>query len=156
MKQKFIFVLFLSYLSLSLCFSQTHYLNVNLRDGTRARYVVGDIQKIDFSGITNIDDAKKIDHFIKSFKLHQNYPNPFNPSTTIEYNIPKSGYVEVAIYDLRGRLVKTLVKEKQIKGNHKVVWYGVNKYGKKVVSGFYIYSIKFENSISSKKMILIK
>ena len=154
MKQKFIGLL--SFLSFSLCFSQTHYMHVNLRDGTKVKYMIGDIRKIDFSGITNIENAKKIEPIIKSLKLLQNYPNPFNPSTTIEYNIPKSGHVEVAIYDLGGRLIKTLIRKNQIKGKHKVIWDGKNQFGKKVVSGFYIYSIKYENSISSKKMILIK
>jgi len=154
MKSKIIFIILFA--SFSLCLSQTYYLNIDLRDGTKAQYVIYDIQKIDFNGITNIGDAKKIEHIINAFKLLQNYPNPFNPSTTIEYQIPKAGIVKVMVYDLRGRLINTLVNKFQQDGIHKVKWDGVNKSGRKVASGFYIYSIKFGNKRSSQKMILIK
>jgi len=154
MKQKIIVIIF--FLSFSLCFSQTYYLNVNLRDGTKMKYAIDDIQKIDFSGITTIEDTKNIEKIIKSFKLLQNYPNPFNPTTTIEYEIPKPGYVDISVYDLSGRLVKTLLNKSLQKGNYKVVWNGSNQSGQKVSSGFYVYSIKFDNVILSKKMILIK
>ena len=151
-----LFILLFIFLNFAFCFSQTYLLNINLSDGTKIQYAINDIKKIDFSGITNIEDAKKIESVISSFKLLQNYPNPFNPSTTIEYEIPKSGKVEVSIYDLNGRLIKILVNANQNQGNHKVNWDGVNQSGKKVSSGFYVYSIKFENSVSSKKMILVK
>ena len=154
MKNKHFVAFFL--LSFSLSFSQNYQLNVDLRDGTKVQYAIGDIQKIDFSGITNIEDAKKIEHIITSFKLLQNYPNPFNPSTTIEYEIPKSGNVEISVYDLSGRVIKTLLNENQQKGNFKIVWDGTNQSDQKVSSGFYVYSIKFDNAVFSKKMILIK
>ena len=86
----------------------------------------------------------------------QNYPNPFNPSTSIEYVIPKSGGVEISIYDLNGRHVKTLVQENQQQGKHQVIWEGLDQSYQRVVSGFYIYVIKFDNATLSKKMILIK
>ena len=154
MRQKII--LFIFFLSFSLCFSQTYYLNVNLRDGTKAQYKIDDIQRIDFSGITSIKDAEKIEHVIKSFKLLHNYPNPFNPSTTIEYEILKSGNVEISVYDLSGRLVKTLLNKSQQKGDYKVEWDATNQSEQKVSSGFYVYSIKFDNVVLSKKMILMK
>ena len=154
MKQKFILICLL--LNFTLCFSQTYYLNVNLRDGAKVQYAIDDIKKIDFSGITSIEGAQKIEHIIKSFKLLQNYPNPFNPSTTIEYEIPKSGNVEISIYDLNGRKIKTLLNKYQQQGSFKVKWDGNNKFGHKVASGLYFYSIVFDNSVSSKKMILLK
>ena len=93
---------------------------------------------------------------VKAFKLHQNYPNPFNPSTTIMYEIPKNGKVEVNIFDMNGKLIKSMVNKQQTAGYHKVVWNGLNKSGQKVASGFYIYTIKYNKTITSKKMLLIK
>ncbi len=131
-------------------------MNVNLKDGNKETYEIGNIQKIDFNDITNIDDAQKLQHIIKSFKLLQNYPNPFNPSTTIEYQIPRSGKVEISIFNMNGRLVKKIVNQNQNEGSYKVVWNGKNQTGGKVASGLYLYTVKFENSISSKKMLLLK
>ena len=93
---------------------------------------------------------------IKSFKVLQNDPNPFNPHTTIEYEIPKTGQVEVSIIDMNGRLVKSLMNNKQQAGLHSVIWNGQNVSGVKVASGFYIYMVNYNGSIISKKMILIK
>lgn len=95
------------FLQFTFLYSQS-YMRVNLQDGSEVVYDLSEIDKIDFSGVTNIDDAKKMAKIIKSFKLQQNYPNPFNPSTTIQYEIPKSGKVELTIYDVSGRLVKNL------------------------------------------------
>lgn len=148
--------LFFILLNISVIYPEVYNLNVNLKDGTKVIYNVTEISRIDFSGITSIEDGQRISNIIKSFKLLQNYPNPFNPSTSIEYEIPKSGGVEISIYDLNGRLVKTLVQENQQQGRHKVIWDGLDKSNQKVVSSFYIYSIKFDNTTLSKKMVLIK
>lgn len=148
--------LFFIILNISIAYPQVYNLNVNLNDGTRVIYDLTEIKRIDFSGITSIEDGQRISNIIKSFTLSQNYPNPFNPSTSIEYEIPKSGGVKISIYDLNGHLVKTLVQENQQQGKHQVVWDGLDRSNQKVVSGFYIYSIKFDNATLSKKMILIK
>jgi len=148
--------LFFILLNISVIYPEVYNLNVNLKDGTKVIYNVTEISRIDFSGITSIEDGQRITNIIKSFKLLQNYPNPFNPSTSIEYEIPKSGGVEISIYDLNGRLVKTLVQENQQQGRHQVIWDGLDKSNQKVVSSFYIYSIKFDNTTLSKKMVLIK
>jgi len=150
-------ILFLStFVIISFAYSQIYYMNVNLKDGTKIIYEIDNIKKIEFSDITSIDDTKKLHHVINSFKLLQNYPNPFNPSTTIEYQIPKSGHVKVSIFDLSGRLIKRILNQNQVKGSHKIHWNGESQIGEKVASGFYIYTVKFENSIYSKKMILLK
>ena len=58
----------------------------------------------------------------KGFKLHQNYPNPFNPRTSIRYNMPQDGLVNITIYDMMGRLVKTIVNSSQTSGFKTVQW----------------------------------
>jgi len=88
--------------------------------------------------------------------LFQNHPNPFNISTTIEYEIPKSGRVEIKLYDISGRLVKQVTHEFQEAGIHRTVWDGKNEYGQSVSSGIYLYHVEFENAVLLKKMMLVK
>ena len=141
--------LFFILLNISIAYPQVYNLNVNLSDGSIIIYDLIEIRRIDFSGITSIEEGKRISNIIKSFTLHQNYPNPFNPSTSIEYEIPKSGSVEISIYDLKGRLINTLVQENQKQGKHQVFWNGLDMSNRKVVSGFYLYildsSVKCNN-----------
>jgi len=60
--------------------------------------------------------------FINGYKLHQNYPNPFNPSTNIRYELPKSGFVRLVVYDILGKEIETLVNEKQTAGTYEVTF----------------------------------
>ena len=92
----------------------------------------------------------------KSFALLQNYPNPFNPSTTIQYQLPKNSKVELKIYNTLGQLVKTLVEVDQKAGLKTIVWDGNDRFGNAVASGVYVYRIKAENFVQSRKMILLK
>ncbi|MGC8898535.1 MAG: T9SS type A sorting domain-containing protein, partial [Bacteroidota bacterium] len=57
-----------------------------------------------------------------SFALEQNYPNPFNPSTTISFDVPKQSHLRLAIYDVLGRQVKTLVDEEKNPGRYSVTF----------------------------------
>ncbi len=89
---------------------------------------------------------------ITEFELLQNYPNPFNPSTMIRYNIPKSCFVNLTIYDILGNEIKTLFN-----GTRKSGTYGVKFDGTGLSSGIYFYTLKTSTGILfSKKMILIK
>tara|TARA_A100001011_G_scaffold398055_2_gene501145 strand:+ start:1974 stop:4445 length:2472 start_codon:yes stop_codon:yes gene_type:complete len=93
---------------------------------------------------------------LQKFAIYQNYPNPFNPITQIKYEIPKEGYVSVVIYDLVGRLVKTLVNEKQSPGYFNITWDSTNNQNLKVSAGMYIYRIQSGDFSKTKKMILLK
>ncbi|MFC2093440.1 T9SS type A sorting domain-containing protein, partial [Bacteroidota bacterium] len=86
-----------------------------------------------------------------SYKLYNNYPNPFNPVTQIKYQIPKSSYVSLKVYDLLGREIATLVKDKLNAGNYEVVFNGSN-----LASGVYIYKLQAGDFVDVKKMVLIK
>lgn len=97
----------------------------------------------------------------KDFQLEQNYPNPFNPVTNFGFGISDLGFVELKIYDMVGREVKTLVKEQLGPGRYEVQWDGRDNAGKAVASGMYIYRLKISSpgagsAILSKKMILIR
>ncbi len=85
------------------------------------------------------------------------YPNPFNPETTIEFNKTVQGQVNINIYNLKGQLVKNLLKDNLSKGIHKVLWQGRDNNAKQVVSGVYFYKISSGNDQSvTKKIILMK
>ncbi len=88
---------------------------------------------------------------IDNFKLHQNYPNPFNPITTISYELPKSSFVNISIYNVAGRLVETLVNDNMSPGYYSVEW---NTSG--VCSGLYFYRIDAADFSSVKKCLLVK
>jgi len=90
--------------------------------------------------------------------LSKNYPNPFNPSTTIDYDIAKSGHVSIVIYDLNGAEVKTLVNEfKSAASGYNATWDGRNNSGQSVASGQYFYVMNAAGGFSSTQyMTLLK
>jgi hypothetical protein len=91
-----------------------------------------------------------------SFALHQNYPNPFNPITTLRYDLPEHSYVNVTVYDMLGREVRTLVNTTQEAGFKSVIWDATNDYGKPVSAGVYLYKIQAGEFVQTKKMVLLK
>ncbi len=90
------------------------------------------------------------------FKLSQNYPNPFNPSTEIEFTLPKYQRVSLVVYDILGRLVKTLVNEERHAGQHRVTWNGTNNLGSPVSSSVYFYEMRTNDMVKVRKMMLIR
>jgi hypothetical protein len=104
------------------------------------------------TGIENINDGQ----IPATVDLAQNYPNPFNPSTTIKYDLPSETQVELAIYNLLGQKVRTLISGEKAAGFHAVHWDGKNEQGNIVASGIYIYSLKTENKSLVRKMIFMK
>ncbi len=85
-----------------------------------------------------------------TFSLEQNYPNPFNPSTTIEYALDAPGYVELAVYNMAGVKVATLVNEYQPAGRHTVVWQS------DVPSGTYLYRLVADERSTTRYMTLVR
>jgi len=92
----------------------------------------------------------------EEFALHQNYPNPFNPVTTLRYDLPENSFVNVTIYDMLGRQVKTLVNQSQVAGYKSVIWNASNESGKSVSAGLYLCQINTGKFTQTKKMILLK
>ncbi len=91
-----------------------------------------------------------------TFNLYQNYPNPFNPITTIKFDLPKSGEVELTVFNVLGQEVDQIFKGLMIKGEHTLQWDGVDYNGSPVASGTYFYRLKTGQQIQTKKMILIR
>ncbi len=90
------------------------------------------------------------------FTLFQNYPNPFNPKTTVEYSIAEDSDVALKIHNLSGQLIRTLVDEYQTAGHYTVIWHGDNDAGQEIASGVYFYRLQAGDSISTKKMVVLK
>jgi photosystem II stability/assembly factor-like uncharacterized protein len=110
-----------------------------------------------FLGIMKIPDTlttdiSREDDFIpQKFELLQNYPNPFNPSTTISWQSPFSSHQTLKVYDILGREVATLVNEWKEAGRYSIAFDG-----SKLASGVYIYQLRVNDFVSSKKLILLK
>lgn len=93
----------------------------------------------------------------KTFALHQNVPNPFNPITAIHFDVPAGGGdVTLRVYDVRGRLVRTLVNGAQTEGYKSVTWDGRNEAGNAVATGTYFYRLTAPGYEQTRKMVLIK
>jgi hypothetical protein len=90
------------------------------------------------------------------YDLSQNFPNPFNPTTRIRFDLPNSVNVQLRIYDILGREVRTLVNDNHGAGSYTVTWDGKNNAGTLVSSGVYIYQVRAGEFISTKKMLLMK
>ena len=90
------------------------------------------------------------------FHLAQNYPNPFNPLTTIEFQLPKDGEVQLTVYDINGKRVKRLVNCTKSAGHHRVVWNGRNEYGVEVASGTFLYRLTTSDRSATCKLLFLK
>jgi photosystem II stability/assembly factor-like uncharacterized protein len=86
-----------------------------------------------------------------SFSLKQNYPNPFNSKTTIKYSIAERSNVEIYIYNTIGQLIKSFIKKNQKAGIYSIQWDASN-----CASGIYLYQIKTDQFVNTKKMVLLK
>ncbi len=101
---------------------------------------------------TDIDPSEdNSDPPIEQFNLFQSYPNPFNPSTTIEFSLPRAGYVTLKVFNMIGEVVATLVNEELNVGTYTTQW---NASG--VASGLYFYRMHAGDFIDTKKLLLLK
>lgn len=132
--------------------------NVISRDGSGNIYVSGGSNVGGFNNFCTIKYAPGTigiepngNNIPDKFSLSQNYPNPFNPVTSIEFAVPKSSFVNLMVYDIKGSLVETLVAQQLSAGKYKVDW-SASIYS----SGIYFYSIQADGFFETKRMILVK
>jgi photosystem II stability/assembly factor-like uncharacterized protein len=93
---------------------------------------------------------------IKDMKLEPNYPNPFNLHTKIGYQLPESGSVSLKVYNIQGRLVRTLLDEVKKAGEYNVFWDGSTDNDSEVTSGIYIYKLQKRGQVKTRKMVVLK
>ena len=85
------------------------------------------------------------------FCLTQNYPNPFNPETVIEYRLPLKGKVKLTVYNILGDEVAVIAQGEQEAGIHQVVFDGSG-----FASGVYVYRLETNNTVETRRMVLLK
>lgn len=109
------------------------------------------LKQIDFDGTINYSNTIEVSSIPSKIMLFQNFPNPFNPATNINFSLPKSSFVTLKIFDVKGNEIQTLVEGNINAGYHSVKFDGSN-----FASGVYFYQLKTDDLILTKKLFLIK
>ena len=91
-----------------------------------------------------------------SFVLNQNYPNPFNPATTIRFDLPDAGEIDLAVYNVSGQRVATLARGQRSAGTYSLRWDGLDDSGRELASGVYLYSLQAEGQTQHRKLLLLR
>lgn len=103
-----------------------------------------------------VNQVTKEELLPKVYSLSQNYPNPFNPMTTIEFSLPMASDVALEVFNIAGQKVATLVNSRLEAGYHSVTWDSRNNSGEPLASGIYLYRLKADAFVETKKMMLLK
>jgi hypothetical protein len=114
-----------------------------------------EILELDYFNSCEATDVPRITPVIP-LALHQNYPNPFNPTTTITFTAPAQGRALLRIYDVQGKLVKTVFDDVVQPGTVTVRWDGTDADGRKVSTGVYFYEVRIGGERATRKMVLLK
>ena len=103
-------------------------------------------------------DVSVNDEFVlpSTVELYPAYPNPFNPVTSIRYNLPQAGLVNLKVYDLMGREIRTLSSGFENAGMKSVLWDARDNHGNMISSGVYIYRLEAAGQVQANKLILLK
>ena len=129
-------------------FSITPYSPSSIEDVQYIKNIILEIKNTSLS----IDDKLKPE----SFTLRSNYPNPFNPTTNIAYDLSKNSFVNISIFDIDGKKVRTLLNRFQSEGYNTIIWNGKNDSNVRVAAGMYLYTLLVEDMIQTRKMIMLK
>ena len=109
-----------------------------------------------FSGFTKtVGIGEQAGDAIRTFALHQNYPNPFNPATAIVYELAAPAKVNIAVFDLTGRLVNVLVDNVLPAGQFRARWDGTDRSGSMLASGIFLLKMQAGEFIQTRKMTLL-
>ncbi len=90
------------------------------------------------------------------FSLSDNFPNPFNPETSIHFSLPHATLVQLKVFGVDGRMVRTLVEGRMPAGHHETTWDGRDRQGAAVSSGMYFFRLEAGGFVQTKKMLLMK
>ncbi|MBN1561892.1 T9SS type A sorting domain-containing protein [candidate division KSB1 bacterium] len=108
---------------------------------------------VQVTSTSNVDEAPETP---RAYSLSRNYPNPFNPSTTISYSLPEKSEMILNIYDIHGKLIRTLVTGLRPAGTHTVTWDGADDAGELAPSGIYLYRMTAGSFVKTERMTLLK
>ena len=130
---------------------------IEFKDQPIAREVVdvnGNVLQSSWSVVTSVQE--RVNELPTTFNLSANHPNPFNPSTTITYALPQAAEVELMIFDVMGRRVRTLVRQHQQAGRYAITWDGRNEQGEVIASGVYLYQLRAGSFVQTRRMALAR
>jgi len=108
--------------------------------------------RLDMTAVEEVEGAGTPD----SYSLGAAYPNPFNPETTIEFNVPAEGFVEIDVFNAVGQTVASLVDEELSAGSYRTTWNGLDQAGSQVSSGVYFYRMQAGDFSATHSMTLLK
>jgi hypothetical protein len=119
-------------------------------------YPLGTIQRLDFSSLlTAVQNPEVAAALPRILNLFPNQPNPLSSETKIAFRLPEAGHVELKVYEVSGRLVRTLLNGDQEPGLHSAVWNGLDDAGRRVAAGVYFYKLGAPGIAESRRMILL-
>ncbi len=126
----------------------------NVVSGVTYEYRISDADysgKVKILKTITINITENATDIPKIYALNSAYPNPFNPTTTISYDLPKSSFVTISVYDITGKLVENLINENKEAGSYSIKWNASN-----ISSGIYLYRLVINDFVSTKKLIFLK
>ena len=159
---KNIIIGFLVYLVASLMIQKPENVDLVVKDAATAKNMV--VDGVDYTNafFNSMDECisaftLSVDQlYPNNFFIYQNYPNPFNPFTKISYQIPFDALVNITIYDMNGRSIRSLVDEKQSEGSRSIFWNAKDDNNRPVSAGIYLYKIQAGYYIQTRKMVFLK
>lgn len=134
------------------CYSQSDTLLIHLKNGNVEKIAIANIKHINFENITSVNESKPQ----PNLNAMGNYPNPFTEQTAIEFEIDRTGSVEIAIFDNSGQIVRKLTCDNCTAGKNTLNWDAEDESGNQLPSGVYYYEVRCGSETSSKKMIMVK
>jgi hypothetical protein len=90
-----------------------------------------------------------------TFALGAGYPNPFNNTVSIPFSLARSGSVDLAVYNVAGQRVRTLIQGQMVAGEHRVRWEGTDDGGRRTATGVYFYRLKVAERVEVRKGLLL-
>ena len=121
---------------------------------SQARVAYADSEIFAIDTVTSVDDPAS--SLPKATRLASIYPNPFNPATTIAFDLATDSQVELAIFDVRGRLVQVVESGPRTAGRHQAIWHGTDRDGRGVSSGTYFCRLVVGGETQTMKILLAK
>ncbi|MCP4709891.1 MAG: T9SS type A sorting domain-containing protein, partial [Planctomycetes bacterium] len=110
-----------------------------------------------YENLLIINAIEDEEHILSWQRSSVNYPNPFRTSTTIRFNLERTAAVNLAVYDISGKLVKTIIDQILTAGAQAHVWNGRNNNGKEATSGLYLYKLVIDTEFRDmQKMVIIR
>ena len=115
--------------------------------------LIDEVSLVDVTGSAVKNDQPRI---VRSFELEQNYPNPFNPETSIRFQLPSDDAVSLLVFDVSGRVVRTLINGVLASGQHVVRWNGRDDADQLLSSGVYFYQLQASDFVQTQKLTLMQ